>query len=328
MPEGLPLIVIVGPTAAGKSQIALQRAEELGSEIVSADSVQVYRGLDIGSAKPSVSEQARVRHHGLDLWEPTEQANAGAWLAAAEQAIARLHGQGKVPIVCGGTGLYVRALLEGLAQIPAVPDAIEQAVRARLAHEGAERLHQELALRDPVTASRLAARDGQRVARALAVVLATGQPISAFQARHREHPRVRYEARLIGVFPERATLQARIAERARRMLDAGLVEEVEALLARGVPPAAPGLMTLGYREIVAHLTKERRPLAAFGKVSEARWMQGANERSDEADARRSHFTRTLLDELAAALALAHRRYAKRQLTWWRHTTFAERLVPT
>jgi tRNA dimethylallyltransferase len=293
-PDRLPLVVIVGPTAAGKSALALERAARLGSEIVSADSVQVYRRLDIGSAKPSPEERAAIPHHALDLWEPTTQANAGAWLAVAEAAIAALHARGRTPVVCGGTGLYVRALLEGLAAIPEVPGGIQDEVRQRLAREGSPALYAELARLDGATAARLAPGDSQRVARALEVLLATGESISRFQERHRASPRARYAVHLVGVFPERAALERRIAERARSMIDQGLVEEVRALLASGVPADAPGLSTLGYREVVAHLGGARTSSAA----------------------------------LAAALALAHRRYAKRQLTWWRATTFAELIAPT
>lgn len=285
--EPLPLMVIVGPTGAGKTALALERAARLGGEIVSADSVQVYVGLDIGSAKPTPEERARVRHWAIDLWAPTEQANAGAWVAVAEAAIADIVARGRVPIVCGGTGLYVRALLEGLADIPPVPEAIQQEIRQRLADEGPRALHAELARVDPETALRLAPGDSQRIARALEVHRATGEPIARFQERHRTQRGARYAAHVTGVFPPRDVLERRIATRARRMLDAGLVDEVRALLDAGTPPDAPGLTTLGYREVVAHLLL--RPLPA--------------------------------DALADALTLAHRRYAKRQLTWWRKTAF-------
>jgi len=292
--EPLPLIVIVGPTGAGKTALALERAAALGSEIVSADSVQVYRGLDIGSAKPTLAERAAVPHHLIDLWEPTVQANAGAWVDAAIPVIAAIHARGRVPIICGGTGLYVRALLEGLAPIPDVPPEIQASVRARLASEGSPALHAELALSDPDAAARLAPNDGQRVSRALEVVIASGEPLSVFHARHREARAAlspRYAATLVGVFPDFSVLEQRIAARAQRMIADGLVDEVRGLLAAGVPARAAGLRTMGYREVVDHLTVAPQPLAA----------------------------------LTSALASAHRRYAKRQLTWWRDTRFDERL---
>jgi tRNA dimethylallyltransferase len=297
--ERPPLLVIVGPTAAGKTAEALARAEDLGSEIVGADSVQVYRGLDIGSAKPNAEEQARVRHHAIDLWEPTLQANAGAWLTEAERAIAALHERDKTPVVCGGTGLYVRALTEGLAAIPDVPEAIQAEVRERLAVEGARALHAELTRLDPETAARLAPADGQRVARALEVLMATGESLTAFQERHRRvregGAEPRYTVHMVGLFPPRAELERRIAVRASAMLDAGLVDEVRDLLAAGVPHDAPGLMTLGYREIVAQLRRDGDAI------------RGAPGR----------------EALRDALARAHRRYAKRQLTWWRRVHFDE-----
>lgn len=286
--EHVPLTVIVGPTGAGKTALALEHAARTGGEIISADSVQVYVGLDIGSAKPTLEERARAPHWAIDLWAPTVQANAGAWVAIAEAAIADISARGRVPIVCGGTGLYVRALLEGLAEIPPVPAAIQDEVRRRLSEEGPRALHAELARVDPETARRLHVSDSQRIARALEVYLATGVPISHFQVRHRAQKTARYATTMIGVFPPRDVLERRIAARARRMLADGLVDEVRALLASGIPADAPGLMTLGYREIVGHLAAHPRPST---------------------------------DALAEALTLAHRRYAKRQLTWWRHTRF-------
>ena len=298
MNERPPLLVIVGPTAAGKSALALERAARLGGEIINADSVQVYQGLDIGSAKPSRAERAAVPHHLVDLWPPTHQANAGAWLVEAERAIAEVRARGRLPIICGGTGLYVRALLEGLASIPAVPAALAATIRQRIADEGAASLHAELTRVDPDCAARLAPNDGQRVGRALGVYLATGTPISLLQQRHRESASVRWRATLVGVFPDRAVLEARITARARQMIDAGLIDEVRGLLDAGVPVDAPGLMSLGYREVVAWL---RSPALSSGGPA----------------ARGS---------LATALAAAHRRYAKRQLTWWRDAHFDERIV--
>lgn len=289
MAEPLPIIVIVGPTAAGKTVLALARAAQLGGEIISADSVQVYRGLDIGSAKPTAAERAAVVHHLVDVCDPADQINAGAWVAAAEPIIADLHARGRVPIVAGGTGLYVRALIDGLAAIPDVPAEVQRAVRERLVTEGAHALHRELAGLDPETAARLAPNDSQRVARALEVRLATGASLSAFHAEHRAQRAPRYAATMVGVFPDRDVLERRIVARAQRMVDEGLVDEVRALLERGVSADAPGLRTMGYREVVSHLVA--RPL--------------------------------LRAELVAALALAHRRYAKRQITWWRQQHFDE-----
>ncbi len=281
-----PLLVLVGPTGAGKSRIALALAEAHGAEIVSADSVQVYRGLDIGSAKPTANERARVPHHGLDLFDPREQSDAARWVTAVEPAIQHGVAAGRPPIVCGGTGLYVRALLVGLADIPSVPGAVREAVRARMADEGPERLHLELARVDPPTAARLEQADRQRIARALEVFAATGTPLSTFLAAAPSAPR--YAARVVALVPTSSGLHARIAERAEAMIAAGLIEEVQELLAAGVPPDAPAFHTLGYREVVASLLAHPAGL-------------GASERR----------------ALVEAVARGHRQYAKRQLVWLR-----------
>lgn len=277
-----PLLLIGGPTAAGKTGLAMALCERLGGEIVSADSVQVYRGLDIGSAKPTAAEQARVRHHAIDILDPSEQSDAGRWLTVAEAAIADVRARGRVAIVCGGTGLYLRALLYGLAAIPDVSEAVRAELDAHLEARGAPALHAELAAVDPETAGRLAPRDAQRIVRALAVYRQTGRPISAWQADHGFAER-RPEARLVVVSPEpRELLFERIDQRAAWMLEHGLVDEVRALLDAGVPHDAPAFATLGYREVVAELRGEGRP-----------------------------------DTLVARVARGHRRYAKRQLTWFR-----------
>jgi len=278
----LPIVVLLGPTASGKTRLGLALAEALGVPIVSADSVQIYRGLDIGSAKPSPEERARVPHVGLDLIDPVEPAHAGLWLQAIEPAIAAEHARGKVPLVVGGTGLYARALLLGLAPVPPIAPALRAAVRARVdADPGAA--HDELARLDPTTAARLAVHDRQRVARALEVALATDRPLSAWHADAPQAPR--FDATILVLDPDGAALEARIAARARAMLAAGLVAEVEALLAAGVPSDAPGLTTLGYREVVAAI--------AAGRAVEAE-----------------------------ALARAHRQYARRQRTWLRGSGMA------
>lgn len=261
-------------------------AERLDGEIVAADSVQIYRGLDVGSAKPTAAERARVPHHGLDLLDPREQSDAGRWLAAAEAALADIAARGRRAIVCGGTGLYVRALLDGLAATPAVPEAVRAEVDALLADGGPERAHAALAAVDAGAAARIAPRDAQRIGRALAVYRATGRPLSAWQAEHAEARRARAAdrapARILALWPDRPTLYARVDARATAMVAAGLLAETRALLAGGVPTDAPGLACLGYREARAVLA---------GEAPE--------------------------DGLAERVALGHRRYAKRQLTWFR-----------
>ncbi len=282
-----PLLVLVGPTAAGKSAVALAVAEAVGGEIVSADSVQVYRGVDLGSAKPTAAEQARVRHHCIDLADPTEQLDAATWAAAADAAIADARARGRVPIVCGGTGLYVRALLHGLTDLPDPPPDVRDAVRADLAARGPAALHAELAAVDPQAAARVPPTDPQRITRALEVYRATGRPLSAWQADHGFRPR-RYDAHVVGLWPDRDVLRARIYARARAMLASGWPDEVRALLARGVPPDAPPLRALGYREVVAHV---------LGHLPAA--------------------------DLPDAVARGHWQYARRQLTWFRGITTRE-----
>ncbi|MGM0576970.1 MAG: tRNA (adenosine(37)-N6)-dimethylallyltransferase MiaA [Myxococcota bacterium] len=281
------LLVVVGPTAAGKTALAMAVCERLGGEIVSADSVQVYRGLDIGSAKPTAEEQARVPHHAIDLVEPTERMDAATWCEAADAAIADVLSRGRVPVVCGGTGLYVRVLLHGLSPIPDIREDVKAAVRAEIEARGPEALHAGLAEVDPEAAAKLHPRDRQRIGRALEVWRQTGRPLSEWQAEHRFAPR-RYDARVVGLWPERDVLHRRITARAERMVEAGLVEEVADLLVRGVPPGAPGLRTLGYREVVGYLHEEMS-----------------------------------LRDLPAAIARGHRRYARRQLTWFRGITRRE-----
>ncbi|MCC6625583.1 MAG: tRNA (adenosine(37)-N6)-dimethylallyltransferase MiaA [Deltaproteobacteria bacterium] len=276
------IVVLLGPTASGKTRLGMALAQELGVPIISADSVQVYRGLDIGSAKPTPAERARVPHVGLDLLDPTEPSHAGRWLAAIEPTIASLHDAGKVPLVAGGTGLYARVLLLGLAPIPEIDPALRDEVRRRVAADP-RAAHAELARRDPLTAARLAERDQQRVARALEVALHTGRPLSAWHADEPQAPR--FDATIVVLDPAPAALEARIAARAEAMVQAGLVAEVAALLAGGIPPDAPGLATLGYREVVAALVAGR-PL--------------------DGD----------------LLVRAHRQYARRQRTWLRGSGMA------
>lgn len=280
----MDLVVIVGPTAAGKSALAQRLACSLGAEIVSADAVQVYRHLDIGSAKPSTADRASVRHHLVDILEPTETVDAATWAQAADEAIRDIRARGQRPIVCGGTGLYVRALLHGLTEIPDIDPAIRQAVRGEVADRGADVMHGLLAELDEPSAARIAPRDGQRIGRALEVFRQTGKPLSAWQADHAFAPR-RHPARVVGLWPERDVLLSRIDARVDRMLADGWIDEVRTLLAGGLSPDAPGLCTLGYREVVAYL-------------------QSPSPRG----------------ELAEAIRVGHRRYAKRQLTWFRGVT--------
>ncbi len=288
IPDGeAPLLVLVGPTASGKTALALQWAEALGTEIISADSVQVHIGLDIGSAKPTAAELGRVQHHAISVLPVTERPSAGFWVDHVRPIIDALHRRGKVPIICGGTGLYVRSLIEGLAEIPPVDPQVREAILTRLATVGSTTLHAELAGVDAEAAARIAPSDAQRITRALEVFQSTGVSISAWQRATRPP---NYQAHVVGLFPERSLLASRIATRAAQMLADGLVAEVEGLLL-SFPPDAPGLQTLGYREVVNTLA-------------------GGLPRGD----------------LAERLSTAHRQYAKRQLTWFNKARIDTRVV--
>ena len=239
----MKLICLVGPTASGKTALALELADRFGGEIVSADSRQICRGLDIGTAKPTRAEQARARHHCLDLVEPGEPFDAARFRGAAEDAIADIRARGRVPLVVGGTGLYLRALLRGLCPAPPrVP-----ALRAAMAGEEIGALHARLGRVDPESARRVGPRDRVRIVRALEVALATGVPLSRWQAEHGFRER-RHDALVIGLARPTAELDARIRARVDAMVAAGLLDEVRAVAARGILPDA-----LGYREMLACL---------------------------------------------------------------------------
>ena len=278
--EGRQLIpVITGPTAVGKTSLSLNVAETIGAEIISADSRQAYRRLDIGTAKPTAAERARVPHHFIDERELDEPFSAGMFARDASSRIREVLGRGRVPLVVGGATLYLHALLYGLAEVPAVPPDVRTALEARLAEEGAEVLYDELRRLDPDAAATLDATKTQRLVRALEVFYATGQPLSSFQGRH-EAPDFAF--RVVVMERDRAELYARINRRAEAMLEAGLVEEVRGLLADGVDPSLNPLRTIGYREPI-------------------RFLRGEIEES----------------EMVRLLKRNTRRYAKRQLTWLR-----------
>ncbi|HSN21297.1 MAG TPA: tRNA (adenosine(37)-N6)-dimethylallyltransferase MiaA [Usitatibacter sp.] len=254
-------VFLLGPTASGKSALALALAERFPAEIVSVDSAQVYRGMDIGTAKPDRATLARVPHHLVDIVDPVEAYSAGRFRADAERAIAQIHARGRLPIVAGGTMLYFRALLVGLADLPPAQPAIRERSEARAAREGWPALHAELARIDPESASRIEPTDAQRIQRALEVHEHTGTPLSAHH-RAAAARLAQFEALALSLEPsDRSMLHARIAERFRAMLAAGLVEELEGLRARfGLEAGMPSMRTVGYRQ--AWETLEGRAPAA------------------------------------------------------------------
>jgi|CXWL01.1.fsa_nt_gi tRNA dimethylallyltransferase len=257
-----PVIAIVGATATGKSALALGLARELDGEIVNADALQVYRGLDLGTAKPTLGERAAVPHHLLDILAPSERCSAGELARRAAAAIAELRGRGRRPIVVGGSGLYLRALRQGVSAIPPTPEDVRAGLARRLAGEGLAALRGELAGVDPATAARLAAGDTQRILRALEVFAATGRPLSDWHRDAPTEPPVPGPWTVLGLAYPREALRQRIAKRVDRMLAAGWIEEVAGLLARGTPADCPAFQAIGYRQIVEHLGG-RLPAAAL-----------------------------------------------------------------
>jgi tRNA dimethylallyltransferase len=253
-PADHDVVAIVGPTATGKTALALALAERLGGEIVGADSVQIYRHFDIGSGKPTPSELGRAPHHLVGSIDPLEHVDAAGWAERAAQATVEIRSRGKVPIVCGGTFLWVKALLFGLAETPA-GDAALRAHHAEVARaDGRPALHGRLAAVDPESAARLHPNDFVRVSRALEVFEMTGRPMSAWQKEH-GFRRPRIQARLVSLAVDPATLTDRITARAHAWLATGWIDEVESLLSRGYGEARP-MGSVGYAQIRAMLGGE------------------------------------------------------------------------
>ena len=275
------VLTIVGATATGKSSLALAVAERTGAEIVNADALQVYRGFDLGTAKPSAEERARVPHHLLDVAAPEERFSAGRFAALAQAALADIRARGRPAIVVGGSGLYVRALCAGLAPIPPVARELRAELESRLAREGLAPLRAELEAVDPASAARLAPRDAQRTLRALEVAHGTGRPLSRWLAESASARR-EWSGPRVGLTLPRAALYDRIGARVDRMIARGWLDEVRGLLASGVRAEAPAFQAIGYAQWVRHLAGE------FD-----------------------------LEEATRQIVVATRRYAKRQQTWFR-----------
>ncbi|MEI2690450.1 MAG: tRNA (adenosine(37)-N6)-dimethylallyltransferase MiaA [Anaerolineae bacterium] len=260
-----PLLAIVGPTAVGKTAISLQLAAALDGEIVSADSRQIYRGLDIGTDKVSPAQQAQIPHHLLDVVDPDQVLTLAQYQRAAYAAIDGIHSRGRLPLLVGGTGLYVAAVLEGLG-IPEVPPdaALRGELESYAAELGALALHARLAALDPVAASRIDARNVRRVIRALEVCLVTGQPISELQA---ATPPL-YDIVRIGLTRPRPALYARIDQRVDEMMAHGLLAETQRLLEGGLSPQLPALTGLGYRQMIQYLQGELSYDAAVAAIKQ------------------------------------------------------------
>jgi tRNA dimethylallyltransferase len=247
-------ILLMGPTGAGKSDAALALAERLPVEIVSVDSAMVYRGLDIGSAKPDAATRARVPHHLVDIRDPAERYSAGEFVREAGELLAAIVARGRVPLLVGGTMLYFRALQAGLATLPPADPAIRAALAARAAAEGWPALHAELATRDPEAAARIRPADGQRIQRALEVLAITGTPLSVLQREDLRRAPGAGHLKLVLAPPERSALDATLAARFDAMLAAGFLDEVRRLRARGdLDAELPALRAVGYRQLWRHL---------------------------------------------------------------------------
>ena len=242
-------LFLLGPTASGKTAVALQLAGRFPVEVVSVDSAQVYRGMDVGTAKPTTTERARVPHHLIDILEPTEAYSAGRFRDDALRAVREISARGRVPVLAGGTMLYASALFRGLADLPSAQPALRAEIEAEAAHAGWPALHARLEEVDPQTARRVKPTDAQRIQRALEVHRHTGRALSSFHTEASRTP-LPFEALRISLEPsDRAVLHERIARRFQAMLDAGLVEELRALRARhALDPLMPSMRSVGYRQ--------------------------------------------------------------------------------
>jgi tRNA dimethylallyltransferase len=257
MADPAPVLVLTGPTGTGKTDWALRLAEALPLEIVSVDSALVYRGLDIGTAKPHRELRDRVPHHLIDICEPVESYSAGRFVADATTLIAAIHGRGRLPLLVGGTMLYFRALWRGIAPLPQASPEIRRTIDERATREGWAALHAELARLDPQTAARVHPNDPQRIQRALEVSYTTGRPISELQEATRS-PLGDTPLHAWALVPaNRDTLNVRLEQRFHDMMSTGFLEEVRTLHARGdLTDAHPAVRAVGYRQLWAHLTRE------------------------------------------------------------------------
>jgi tRNA dimethylallyltransferase len=275
--------VIVGPTGAGKTRLAMQLAEHTGGEVVSADSQQVYAGMDIGTGKVTADERARVPHHLLDVVRPDQEMTAQRFVELADRAVAEVSARGKAVIVCGGTGLYVRALLLGLFAGPPASPELREELSEIARRSGTAALHAELTRIDPASAARIDRNDAKRIIRAVEVFRLTGEPMSVHQARH-DHRSLppRYDARVVGLAPEREALYRAIDQRVDAMIDGGLEGEVARLRTQGYLPPLRSQQAIGYAELHD---------AADGRVERGRAIELIKRNS--------------------------RHYARRQLSWYR-----------
>lgn len=275
------IVIICGPTGIGKTSTAIQLSQEFSGEIISADSMQVYREMDIGTAKPTRTEQELVPHHMINVVHPNEPFDAATFTKMADSVIRFLIQHNRLPFIVGGTGLYIKALIHGLFRARPADTGVISRLRKESDQFGSEALHKQLAECDPQAAARIHPNDSFRIIRALEIFEATGKPISTYHDLHRFSEK-KYHALKIGLSCERETLYARINQRVDMMLDQGILGEVEQLLKKGYSADLKSMQSLGYRHMAAYLS---------GKIT---W-----------------------DEAVNAMKQDTRRYAKRQLTWFK-----------
>lgn len=276
----IKLLIVQGPTASGKSELAIHLAERFSGEIVNADSMQVYRSMDIGTAKPSAAQRQRISHHLLDIVDPDQTFSAADFCREAEKVLVDIASRGKKIIVCGGTGLYIRALTKGLMDSPAGDAALRAELIDLANREGTEPLYRRLSEVDPVSAARIHPNDQVRIVRALEVYQMTGRPISELRGEHR-FGTVRYDYCKIGLSIDRESLYEKINNRVDSMIGQGFIEEVKTLLAKGYPSSLKPMRSIGYRQVCDYLD---------GAIT--------------------------LEEAIQVMKRDTRRYAKRQLTWF------------
>ncbi|GEO82678.1 tRNA dimethylallyltransferase [Pararhodospirillum oryzae] len=283
--------MVTGPTASGKSALALALARRWNGIVINADSLQVYRDLRILSARPGAADEARVPHRLYGVLDGAEACSVARWLEMAGEAMAETRAQGRLPVLCGGTGLYLKTARDGLAAVPPVPEAVRAEARARLEHDGPASLHADLARRDPGMAERLRPTDGQRIARAWEVIVATGRSLALWWQEPALCPPLPGRPLTVLVDPPRAVCRAACDARLETMVRTGALDEVARLLARDLDPALPVMRAVGLPELALHVE---------GSLS--------------------------LPEALARAQAATRQYAKRQATWARHQLAPDRVI--
>jgi tRNA dimethylallyltransferase len=293
-----PVLILFGPTASGKTGILMELFSRSGfksagreAEVISADSMQVYRGMDIGTAKPSAQEQARLPHHLIDIRDPSQQFNAGDFVRLADEACLQIAGRGKLPVVCGGTGFYLKNFILGLSEAPPSDAEIREKLKQELREKGASALMDELARGDPVSAGRIHINDEYRLLRALEVLRSCGRPLSSFEV-NAEKKRADFRFVIIGLSRPREELYRRINLRCAQMFEQGLAAEVRSLYEAGFTPNDPGLRAIGYREFFVEDF-------AKGQDEPNRWRLSQD-----------------IKGVQALVAQNSRRYAKRQITFF------------